>query len=74
MRLLLAPVLLMALCVSAEARAVHHQPRHHQSVRGAYGMAPRFVVPPGPGFDQRFPPVIHDQTPSYDDPSKFGGG
>jgi hypothetical protein len=34
-----------------------------------------------PGFaaptttvDPRFPPVLEDQTPRYDDPSKFGGG
>jgi hypothetical protein len=23
--------------------------------------------------DPRFPPVLQDQTPSYNDPSKFGG-
>lgn len=76
MRLILALGLAMALCASAGAATVHRShPRHHPSFRRAYGMVPpRFVVRPDPGFDQRFPPVIHDQTPSYDDPSKFGGG
>ena len=78
MRLALALVLalgpFMALCASADASTVHHpRPRHHVSVGHAYGMMPGSVVRPSQGFDPRFPPVIQDQTPSYDDPSKWGG-
>ena len=74
MRSVLALGLLIALCASANAATVHHsKSRHHVSVRHAYGMVPRFVVRPSQGFDPRFPPVLQDQTPSYNDPSKFGG-
>ena len=67
----------MALCAPAGAATVHHpHARHHHSFRHAYGMVPpSFGVPPRRGFEPRpLPPVIEDQTPSYDDPSKFGGG
>ena len=62
MRSVLAFGLLIALCASAYAARVHHsKPRH-------------VIVRPSQGMDPRFPPVLQDQTPSYDDPSKFGGG
>ena len=62
MRSVLALGLLIALCTSANAARVHHsKPRH-------------VIVRPSQGVDPRFPPVLQDQTPSYDDPSKFGGG
>jgi hypothetical protein len=62
MRSVLALGLLVALCASADAAKVHHsKPRH-------------VIVRPSQGEDPRFPPVLQDQTPSYDDPSKFGGG
>jgi len=62
MRSVLAFGLLIALCASANAARVHHsKPRH-------------VIVRPSQGVDPRFPPVLQDQTPSYDDPSKFGGG
>jgi hypothetical protein len=74
MRVVLALGLLTALCASAGAATVHHSnPRHHLSIRHAYGMVPGFVVRPSPRIDPRFPPVLQDQTPSYNDPSKFGG-
>ena len=61
-RSVLALGLLIALCASANAARVHHsKPRH-------------VIVRPSQGVDPRFPPVLQDQTPSYDDPSKFGGG
>ena len=61
MRSILASVLLIVLSASAaNAAKVHHaQPRH--------------VVRPVQNVDPRFPPVLQDQTPSYNDPSKFGG-
>jgi hypothetical protein len=62
MRSVLALGLLIALCVSASAARVHHsKPRH-------------VIVRPSQAVDPRFPPVLQDQTPRYDDPSKFGGG
>jgi hypothetical protein len=61
MRFVLALGLLIALCASANAAKVHHaKPRH-------------VVVRPVQPVDPRFPPVLQDQTPSYNDPSKFGG-
>lgn len=63
MRSVLALSLLIALCASADAAArVHHaKPRH-------------VIVGPSQPVDPRFPPVLEDQTPRYDDPSKFGSG
>lgn len=62
MRCVLALSLSIALCASADAARVHHaKPRH-------------VMVRPTQAVDPRFPPVLQDQTPRYDDPSKFGGG
>jgi hypothetical protein len=61
MRAVLALGLLIALCVTASAARVHrYNPRH-------------VIVRPSQVVDPRFPPVLQDQTPSYNDPSKFGG-
>ena len=74
MRYLFVLGLLAGMCASADAATVHHSnPRHHASVRHAYGAMPAVVAPPGQRFDPRFPPVLQDQTPSYNDPSKPGG-
>jgi len=74
MRSVLVLGLLVATCAAAGAVSLHHSnARHHASVRHAYGAIPRFVVAPGRAIDPRFPPVLQDQTPSYDDPSKLGG-
>ncbi|MEA2820777.1 MAG: hypothetical protein QOJ86_2781 [Bradyrhizobium sp.] len=62
MRSFLALGLLITLCGSASAATVHHSRRHvivHPGESWAYG-GPR-------------PPVHYDDTPSYDDPSKYGG-
>jgi hypothetical protein len=75
MRSVLALSLLVALCASANAAPMHHFKRVHHAeprhfiLRPGQGVDPPFARP-----DARFPPVIEDQTPSYDDPSKFGGG
>jgi hypothetical protein len=62
MRFVLALSLLITLCASAYAATVHHsKPRH-------------VIVRPSQGVDPRFPPVLQDQTPGYDDPSKRGSG
>ncbi len=62
MRPVVALGLLIALSASADAARVHHaKPRH-------------VIARPSQPVDPRFPPVLQDQTPRYDDPSKFGGG
>ena len=54
--------LLITLCGSSNAATVHRfKPRHVQ------GLSFRYAVPPRPPFH-------YDDTPSYNDPSKFGGG
>jgi hypothetical protein len=68
MRYVLALGFLIALCSSANAARQHQtKPRHFVSPR-------HVIVRPVQPIDPRFPPVLQDQTPSYNDPSKFGGG
>jgi hypothetical protein len=71
MRSALALGLSVALRASAEAATLHdHRTRHH------------VIIPPNvassfaavPGWASAPPPAHYDDTPSYDDPSKFGGG
>ena len=58
----LALGLLITLCASASAATVHHS-RHH------------VIVGPGPdwAYAAARRPVHYDDTPSYNDPSKYGG-
>jgi hypothetical protein len=72
MRSFLALSLLMILCDSASAATVHHTiPRHHVIVRPGQGF-PGYAVP-GWAYAALPPTVHYDDTPSYNDPSKFGG-
>lgn len=67
MRSLSASGLLIALCASAGAATVHHHLRHvivHPS---------RGYAVPGWTYAAPRPPVHYDDTPSYNDASKFGG-
>jgi hypothetical protein len=64
MRSVLALSLLITLCASADAATVHHYKPSHVIAHHSQGETPHFAVPP----------VHYDDTPSYDDPSKFGGG
>jgi hypothetical protein len=70
MRSAFALGLLITLCASADAATVHRSkpPTVHLRTRQ------HVIVRPSQGVGPRFPPVLQDQTPSYDDPSKFGGG
>lgn len=62
MRAILALSLLIAFCATADAAKEHHaKPRH-------------VIVRSSPPVDPRFPPVLQNQTPSYNDPSRYGGG
>ena len=63
MRSFLALGLLITVCASASAATVHHS-RHDVIVRPSQGWA--YAAPR--------PPIDYDDTPNYDDPSKFGGG
>jgi hypothetical protein len=62
MRSVLALSLVISFCISANAAGVHHS--RSRPVFARHGQA----------VDPRFPPVLEDQTPSYDDPSKLGSG
>jgi hypothetical protein len=64
MRSVLALGLLIALCTSANAATVHHFKPRHVNFRHSHAMIPRFT----------FAPTQYDDIPSYNDPSKFGGG
>jgi hypothetical protein len=67
MRSFLAVGLLITLCASASAATARHS--RHVVVRASQGYAV-----PGWAHQAVLPPVHYDDTPSYDDPSKFGGG
>jgi hypothetical protein len=67
MRSFLVLGLLITLCASASAATVHHS--RHVIVHPSHGYAV-----PGSAYAAPRPPVHYDDTPSYNDPSKFGGG
>jgi hypothetical protein len=69
----LALGLLINLCASTQAAPSHHAKVRHGNVHHGRDAIPGFAGPV-PAVDPRFPPVLEDQTPRYDDPSKFGGG
>jgi hypothetical protein len=79
MRSFLALSLLMILCAFARAATVHHTiprhhviiARHHVIVRPSQGF-PGYAVP-GWAYAAPPPAARYDDTPSYNDPSKFGG-
>jgi len=72
MRSFLTLSLLLILCASASAATVHHTvPRHHVIVLHSQGFSDYAV--PGRAYAAPPPTVHYDDTPSYNDPSKFGG-
>ena len=66
MRSFLALGLLITLCASANAATVHHS-RTNRLLFIPRSVALSFAVPDRP-------PINYNDTPSYDDPSRFGGG
>jgi hypothetical protein len=76
MRVFLIPVLALGLstawCATAPATASHHAKTWHAMVHRSRDAVRGFAAPAG--ADRQSPPVLEDQTPRYDDPSKFGGG
>jgi hypothetical protein len=72
MRSVLALGLLIVLSASANAATVHHwRTRHRDIIRP--GAISSFAAAPGWAYAQPRPSVHYDDTPSYNDPSKFGG-
>ena len=72
MRSILVLGLLMTLCASANAATLHHHRTRHHVVLPP-GVASSFAA--APGWTYAPPPAVrYDDTPSYNDPSKWGGG
>jgi hypothetical protein len=73
MRAFWALSLLMAVCTSANAAGVHHK---QQRLKSPYVSGQGFVARsvPGSAYAAPRPDIRYDDTPSYNDPSKFGGG
>jgi hypothetical protein len=67
MRSILALGLFITLCGSASAATLHHS-GHHVIVHARHG-----YVFPGLTYAAPRPHGGYDDTPRYDDPSKFGG-
>jgi len=67
MRSFLALGLLITLCASANAATVHDS-RTNRLVFIPRSVALSFAAVPGR------PPIHYNNTPSYNDPSRFGGG
>jgi len=80
MRAGLALCLLIALCASANAAARrHHAKSRDVIVRPSQDPVSSYVTPRGVRIyrDDSVPGGLrtdHDDPPSYDDPSRFGGG
>ena len=62
---------LLSLCVSANATRPHHA---RPIMVHSGGSTEPHLGRPRQSANPKDPPVLMDQTPSYDDPSKFGGG
>jgi hypothetical protein len=79
MRFVLALGLLLAVCASADAARLHHSKSRHVIVREGrafpWGAAVRGWPLGSPAYRSYAAPrpAPYDDTPSYDDPSKFGG-
>lgn len=78
MRFILVPSLLLGLLVAQCASAIAAPAHHHARWRHALASSSRAMIPafagPARGINPNHPPVLEDQTPSYDDPSRQGGG
>jgi hypothetical protein len=79
MRAGLALCLLIALCASANAAPRGYAKSRHVIVRPGQAVIPSYVTPSGARVyrDDSVPGGLrtdYDAPPSYNDPSKFGGG
>ena len=72
MRSILVLGLLIALTASADAATMRHSRTwHHLAI--SHRVASSFDAAPGWDYQRLSPPLRYDDTPSYNDPSKFGG-
>jgi hypothetical protein len=65
------------LCSANAAARVHHARSRHAIVRPSQAVIPGYAIPGGVQRDDSVPGgfrTTHDDPPSYNDPSKFGGG
>jgi hypothetical protein len=78
MRFVFALGIFIAFCVSENAAARgHHARSRHVIVRPSQAVIPGYAIPGGIERDDSVPGgfrTTHDDPPSYNDPSKFGGG
>jgi hypothetical protein len=80
MRFVFALGISIAFCASANAAARgHHAKPRHVIVRPSQVVIPRYAIPADARIerDDSVPGGLrttHDDPPSYNDPSKFGGG
>ena len=73
MRYVLVLCVLVTLDASANAATVHRSKPLHVIVRAKPGLSLGFAAPVWRA-ERLGPPVRYHDTPSYDDPSKYGGG
>jgi hypothetical protein len=73
MRSVLVLCLLITLFPSANAATVHRSKSLHAIVRAKQGLSLGFAAP-GWAAERPRPLAHYHDTPSYDDPSKYGGG
>ena len=65
--------LLITLCPSANAATVYRSKPLHVIVRARQGLNLSFAAPSWT-IERPGPSIRYHDTPSYDDPSKYGGG
>jgi hypothetical protein len=71
MRHVLSLGLLIALVASADAATAHYRTRHHVLIPP--GVSSSFASAPGWSYGMPRQPIPYGDTPSYNDPSRFGG-
>jgi hypothetical protein len=72
----LAPLLTSA-CIYGAATPARAETVHHSNLRHVVHLNRGLTLGPavsGWAYAPPRPPIHYDDTPSYDDPSKFGGG
>ena len=73
---ILAPLLASA-CIYSAATPARAETGHHSSLRHVVRLNQGLTLGPavsGRAYARPRPPIHYHETPSYDDPSKFGGG
>ena len=74
MRFGLVLCLLIGLCAFANAASTQHLTPLHVIVHAKQGSRLSFATPIWTAEPPPHPPIRYHDTPSYSDPSKYGGG